>query len=228
MIVAVIAIAAGVGYAAWTRQQEPYSPPTEIPEGWLQKDGTPVEQPSIPKSNSGSVPAPTQQTSSVLKKTITTEFGTLTLSYSAEKATLVGNLKIRCGGWGYDDTVKNTISAVQFNFSLQQVAFCPDNTPYQNQTINVSAFANSDTRYTVNLGGNIVFSGTLRPGWGCKPVTQGVAPDPNNPPPTVCGYLPTCSNGQSLVVSQGEGTWTDGSHKGTFTCSSELPPSTAQ
>ena len=64
--------------------------------------------------------------------------------------------------------------------------------------------------------------------WGCRPVTQGVTPDPNNPPLTVCGYLPTCSNGQSLVTSLGEGTWPDGSHKGTFACSFELPPSIPQ
>jgi len=60
--------------------------------------------------------------------------------------------------------------------------------------------------------------------WGCKPVTQGMAPDPDNPPPTVCGYLPTCPNGQFLVISLGEGTWPDGSHKGGFSCSYNLPP----
>ena len=60
--------------------------------------------------------------------------------------------------------------------------------------------------------------------WGCGPVTQGIAPDPNNPAPTVCGYIPVCPREQNLIVSLGQGTWPDGSLKGVFSCSSELPP----
>ena len=61
--------------------------------------------------------------------------------------------------------------------------------------------------------------------WGCRSVTQGIPPDPNNPPPVVCGYIPTCSSEQNLVATLDEGTWPDGSRKGIFICSSDLPPS---
>ena len=61
--------------------------------------------------------------------------------------------------------------------------------------------------------------------WGCRPVTQGIAPDPNNPPSSsVCGCLPTCASGKSLVVSLGEEIWPDGTSKGGFACSYNLPP----
>ena len=69
---------------------------------------------------------------------------------------------------------------------------------------------------------------TLQNKWGCKMITQGVAPDPNNPPPIVCGYIPTCPSGQSLITSLGNGVWPDGSRKGAFSCSYTLPPSVAQ
>ena len=63
--------------------------------------------------------------------------------------------------------------------------------------------------------------------WGCRFVTQGTAPRPEDP--QVCGYIPTCSVREFLFVGLGEGTWSDGSLKGTFTCSSGAPPpSTAQ
>ena len=64
--------------------------------------------------------------------------------------------------------------------------------------------------------------------WGCRSVTQGAFFDPNNQPQTVCGYLPTCPNGQSLITSLGEGTWPDGSRKGVFACSSTFPPKALQ
>lgn len=62
--------------------------------------------------------------------------------------------------------------------------------------------------------------------FSCEPVTQGMEMlEPNYYPPKVCGCKPTCPSGQAVIVSQGSGYWSDGSHKGTFTCSSEYPPS---
>lgn len=65
--------------------------------------------------------------------------------------------------------------------------------------------------------------------WQCRIVTQGAAPSPDNPAPTVCGCAPTsCPAGQFLVTSAAEGKWPDGSLKGSFSCSSNLPPSSSQ
>ncbi len=57
----------------------------------------------------------------------------------------------------------------------------------------------------------------------CESVTQGYEPNPDNPPPRVCGCRPTCPDGQAVLVSQGSGFWPDGSPKGTFVCSAEYP-----
>jgi len=65
--------------------------------------------------------------------------------------------------------------------------------------------------------------------WKCQAVTQGAAPDPQNPAPTVCGCAPvSCTAGQALVVSAAEGKWPDGSLKGSFNCSANMPPSSNQ
>ncbi len=58
----------------------------------------------------------------------------------------------------------------------------------------------------------------------CGQVTQGMAPDPENPAPKVCGCAPTkCSEGESLVISASAERWEDGTLKGIFICSSDLP-----
>jgi hypothetical protein len=62
--------------------------------------------------------------------------------------------------------------------------------------------------------------------WRCQYTSQGTLFDPNNPPPTVCGYPPTCPKGLNLIVGRGQGTWADGSLKAMYSCSDSMPPAT--
>lgn len=59
----------------------------------------------------------------------------------------------------------------------------------------------------------------------CSMVSQGSAYDPNNPPPTVCGCKPSScpADRRYLMVDFVSEKWPDGSQKGNFYCSSELP-----
>jgi hypothetical protein len=62
--------------------------------------------------------------------------------------------------------------------------------------------------------------------WACREVSQGMEYDPENPPSEVCGCNPaSCPRGQRIITSYDIGTWPDGTGKGTFSCSSEDPPS---
>lgn len=58
--------------------------------------------------------------------------------------------------------------------------------------------------------------------YGCSPPTSGA--EPPVPPPDVCGCMPACPDGLFLIANAASGTWPDGSQRGTFSCSSELPP----
>lgn len=55
--------------------------------------------------------------------------------------------------------------------------------------------------------------------WGCRSISQGAAPPPGYSPPTGCGCIPTCPEGQVLITGLAGGTWPDGSNKGSFGCS---------
>ena len=56
--------------------------------------------------------------------------------------------------------------------------------------------------------------------FGCKTVTQGREYNTNNPSPTVCGCFPnSCPSDKYLTINGGEGQWSDGSYKGTYSCS---------
>lgn len=65
--------------------------------------------------------------------------------------------------------------------------------------------------------------------WVCKPVTQGE--NTATPAPIVCGCgevfdgQVSCPPPNHLVVSATTENWPDGSRKGTFECSSSMPPS---
>ena len=62
------------------------------------------------------------------------------------------------------------------------------------------------------------------PSFTCAPVTQGYE-SPNPQGPMVCGCAPiSCPADRPFsVTSAAAGTWPDGSGKGTFTCSADLP-----
>ena len=74
--------------------------------------------------------------------------------------------------------------------------------------------------------GNITCSLNLRcpdgTSYGCAPPTQGA--EPPVPPPDVCGCMPDCPMGYFLIANAEGGTWPDGSQRGTFSCSTSLPP----
>jgi len=97
-------------------------------------------------------------------RTIPTPHGDLALSFNGKFAKLKGILKAKCGNWGYNDTLTNTLNDVTFQFSFAALAFCPSNTPQQDQWIEVSAAANKDTSYTIKLGDDTIFSGSLNYG----------------------------------------------------------------
>lgn len=60
----------------------------------------------------------------------------------------------------------------------------------------------------------------------CGPVTRGMEGGPDDPAPIVCGCAPTkCPAGQSMVSSASTERWPDGTYKGSYGCSSTLPPS---
>jgi len=95
------------------------------------------------------------------------------------------------------------------------------NTYTNNQNNNVNTNTNTNTNNNVDDSFKTCSSGKV---WGCKPITQGEYT--GVPAPSVCGCVPTCASGLHLVTS-GTGVndkWPDGSRKGTFECSKELPP----
>jgi hypothetical protein len=74
--------------------------------------------------------------------------------------------------------------------------------------------------------GNISCSLNLRcsdgTSYGCSPPTQGA--EPPVPPPDVCGCIPDCPDGYFVIVNATGQTWPDGTPRGSFTCSTTLPP----
>lgn len=73
--------------------------------------------------------------------------------------------------------------------------------------------------------------------FGCSPVATGAnfVVDPDAPPdPGVCGCIPQCSVGLTMIASytdeiwpDGSASWTEGTAMGVFHCSKTLPPSSA-
>ena len=61
--------------------------------------------------------------------------------------------------------------------------------------------------------------------FGCETRSQGMAPAPGETIPEVCGCVPSCPRARPILIAQeADGTWPDGSQKGTFTCAeSGLP-----
>jgi hypothetical protein len=61
--------------------------------------------------------------------------------------------------------------------------------------------------------------------FGCEMRSQGMAPAPGERIPEVCGCIPRCPRRRPILIAQEtDGTWPDGSLKGTFTCAeSGLP-----
>lgn len=61
--------------------------------------------------------------------------------------------------------------------------------------------------------------------WICGPVSQGMESDPRHPPAEVCGCGPArCPSGEHRITNAENGTWPDGTSKGSSVCSSEYPP----
>jgi len=60
--------------------------------------------------------------------------------------------------------------------------------------------------------------------FACEKITLGEEPGEGETTPVVCGCKPLeCRTGEQVVVSLGEGVWADGSLKGLFECSEEVP-----
>jgi hypothetical protein len=52
-----------------------------------------------------------------------------------------------------------------------------------------------------------------------------MAPGPGERIPEVCGCLPSCPRRRPILIAQeADGTWPDGSLKGTFTCAESALP----
>ena len=61
--------------------------------------------------------------------------------------------------------------------------------------------------------------------FGCEARSQGMAPAPGETIPEVCGCIPSCSASHGVLIAQeAEGTWPDGTLKGTFSCAASGIP----